>query len=1078
MKKFYLLLALLLTCFMGGQAQTGGKTVLLYGLRDYSVFALSPNGQWATGAFTNGLGSYYAFSWNLVTGDCVLLSGGNNQSVGYGVSNDGTVVGTYSSSEVSENGAVVECAAYCTPDGTWHILGGADGGYAVGGQALCVSGNGEYIGGAMTISGRWSPVVWKNGEFHKNLCIMEGGSLQQGAVFSISGDGSVAGGWTYTSTSGGERESVYWDVENWNEETADAYTMLTFDGNPFYTVRGVSPDGNYLVYMSAGGVTYVRNIETGEDTRVPGLEGVEMWELNYNAINDQRMAVGSESIGNGGSYIRAVVTYVDENGDMVTRPIDDYVREQDPEVDFASVGIAENPGIEGAYQLLEGRGVSNDGNVFAVVTADTGSSERPLVILMNRGGVQAPVAVEAEQLDGLYATKLTWYAPLGSEDEITGYNIYRNGEKVNAAVVTELSYIDANLSEGSYNYSVTALYGDMESEASSEVAIALTPKPVSVPNAVYLRQKGLNSAALSWTTPSTNRVEKNYLDPNVAIDAFGGGNRSFEGGIKFDHNEIAVYEGYTLTAVAFYPMSEQQRWTLNIYDGTELVYTQPIEQSLAYGEENIVTLNEPFDLSTLENDIICAISVTVPSGVETYNVLGVNLDKQVIPGYSDLMRSSTEAAEGTFLYSMYDYSVGNGTSTRVSWGISMIFSAPDEAADIDELSQYNIFMNGEQVGQTENLTYVESGLEDGTYTFGVQAQYADGRTSEIVSSDIAIEENTDAYKPISSFSTEVGADNVVNFSWPAPLDDDAQLLTYGDGNFAQTVAGTEDNGYGYWVRVRLSGDKLKGLNEYLINSFSFYPTADCEFTFMLRVNDREVINQYIESYTLNTWNTVKVHTPVYINENYTYDVIIDCFDNAQPTVGPMGLDDQPCLNEISNAYSTDEGVTWGTIQGNGTGNWMLGINVADPNGEILPVDGYEVRIDSEQANESTLTEPEFSYDFGADADRTEQHRLNIDARYTGFGRVAGDTQFFTINSAVGIDEGKVIDINVNPNPASSYVRVEGGNVEEIAAYSTNGMLMGKTRENLLDVSSYAAGLYILQIKVDGQVKTVKLNVIK
>ena len=106
MKKFYLLLALLLTCFMGGQAQTGGKTVLLYGLRDYSVFALSPNGQWATGAFTNGLGSYYAFSWNLVTGDCVLLSGGNNQSVGYGVSNDGTVVGTYSSSCCRRTGPV------------------------------------------------------------------------------------------------------------------------------------------------------------------------------------------------------------------------------------------------------------------------------------------------------------------------------------------------------------------------------------------------------------------------------------------------------------------------------------------------------------------------------------------------------------------------------------------------------------------------------------------------------------------------------------------------------------------------------------------------------------------------------------------------------------------------------------------------------------------------------------------------------------------------------------------------------------------------------------------------------------
>ena len=56
--------------------------------------------------------------------------------------------------------------------------------------------------------------------------------------------------------------------------------------------------------------------------------------------------------------------------------------------------------------------------------------------------------------------------------------------------------------------------------------------------------------------------------------------------------------------------------------------------------------------------------------------------------------------------------------------------------------------------------------------------------------------------------------------------------------------------------------------------------------------------------------------------------------------------------------------------------------------------------------------------------------------------------------------------------------VEGANVEEISAYSLGGALMGSTTEGRLDVSSYAPGLYILKVKADGKVATVKLNVVR
>lgn len=903
---------------------------------------------------------------------------------------------------------------------------------------------------------------------------MQEGTRYEGAVYAISGDGKVASGWTYTKASGGEREAIFWDVENWNEETADSYTQLTFDGNPFWLSRGISPDGRYIAHNNS-----VYDRETDTDNVVSGA-AEDTWDLTLDVVNDLGMAGGIESSGYMGSSQRAIISYLNDEGNFESKALEDYLLEQDPTIDFDSYPIGKHPSVPGAHKLLECRGISNDGTVFAICSSDTASYEHPVVVMLNRGGVVAPVAVEGEQLDGILASKLSWHAPLGSEDEISGYNIYRNGEKLNSEPVTTLSYVDNNLEEGNYTYTVSALYGDEESESSEEVNIAIAPKAVSAPTNFYARQKGVNSVALSWTKPATNLAYKTYLEPDVAIDAFGGGARSFEAGIKFDHVEMAAYEGYKLTAVNFYPLSAQEAWVLNLYDGTELVYTQPIEQELVYGEENRVELTEPFDLSTLKNDLVCGISVTLPAGVETYNVLGVNLDKQVTPGYSDLMRSSTEASEGTFLYSMYDFSVENsGSATCVSWGIGLIISSGNESEDIDDVAHYNVFVNDSKVGETVDMSYVEKNLEDGTYNVGVQAEYADGRLSDIVYTSLDIERNTAAYPSISAkVASEEG--NAVRVFWDAPVDDDSQLVSYGDGTCAGSVAGPEDNGYGYWARATFSGSKIKGLGGYVIKSFSFFPTSNCEFTIMINVDNREVVNQYIEMEEItayNTWITIPLDQEIVINEKSTYDVILDCFDNADPTLGPIGVDNQTAIDGVSNACSYDNGESWDQIT---QGNWMMGVNVVDPSGEPLPVDGYYVRIDDEEVNENILTDTEFVYDFGADADRAQMHKLNVDVAYTDYARVAGGLTVFTIDSASGIEDNTVFDVKVNvyPNPASSYVRVEGGDVEELAAYSVNGVLMGKTNENMLDVSSYAAGLYILQIKIDGQVKTVKLNVIK
>lgn len=57
---------------------------------------------------------------------------------------------------------------------------------------------------------------------------------------------------------------------------------------------------------------------------------------------------------------------------------------------------------------------------------------------------------------------------------LVGYNVYRDGEKLNAEPVAEPGYVDTNVAEGSHTYVVTVVYDKGESKASNIVEINVT----------------------------------------------------------------------------------------------------------------------------------------------------------------------------------------------------------------------------------------------------------------------------------------------------------------------------------------------------------------------------------------------------------------------------------------------------------------------------------------------------------------------------------------------------------------------------------------------------------------------------
>jgi len=59
------------------------------------------------------------------------------------------------------------------------------------------------------------------------------------------------------------------------------------------------------------------------------------------------------------------------------------------------------------------------------------------------------------------------------ERGLLGYNIYRNDDQVNQSLVTSLAYIDQNLQNGVYDYHVTAMYDEGESDPSNIVEVTI-----------------------------------------------------------------------------------------------------------------------------------------------------------------------------------------------------------------------------------------------------------------------------------------------------------------------------------------------------------------------------------------------------------------------------------------------------------------------------------------------------------------------------------------------------------------------------------------------------------------------------
>jgi len=152
-------------------------------------------------------------------------------------------------------------------------------------------------------------------------------------------------------------------------------------------------------------------------------------------------------------------------------------------------------------------------NVTAVYTGNKESFAETSNVICNFIPCEIPVNFVAA-LEEKTVT-LTWDDSENMTDDLLGYNIYRNGVQINTTLLTTQTYLDENLTVGTYYYRAQSIYEHCESILTGEEMVVILPDFCEQPKLLAVAIKGY-TITLTWSKPEN--IDGVLLGYNVYRD--------------------------------------------------------------------------------------------------------------------------------------------------------------------------------------------------------------------------------------------------------------------------------------------------------------------------------------------------------------------------------------------------------------------------------------------------------------------------------------------------------------------------------------------------------------------------------
>lgn len=366
-----------------------------------------------------------------------------------------------------------------------------------------------------------------------------------------------------------------------------------------------------------------------------------------------------------------------------------------------------------------------------------------------------PIEVSAK-LQGNDEVMLTWKQ---ANENITpsGYNIYRNGTKLNAAPIQPTQYADMHVLHGEYTYTVSAIYGETESVL-SDTAFVVVPvgAPHYAPDNLTLDVVRNQEVQLTWQAPGHLLHQPTTLAYHNGFNAQGIGLSEggyFWAGCEWGYDELIDYRGMMLDSVSVFLNAKCLQLRLQIYKDGKRIINQNITQALTYGAFNTIKLNEPISLEAGSKYRV-SFFVAHDAGILP---MGIDASQQTLGKANVMSTDGREWAPASFL----GFNNGNFNIT-----LHVNPSNTEEQLPVG----YNVWRNAEKITPEpiSEMSYQDMPGAAGTYAYQVSSVYANGgesALSEVLNAQIL---QLDAAEAPSLVRAEVQLGNNVALQWNFP----------------------------------------------------------------------------------------------------------------------------------------------------------------------------------------------------------------------------------------------------------------------------------------------------------------------
>ncbi|MBO5001504.1 MAG: hypothetical protein J6C66_02255 [Prevotella sp.] len=396
-----------------------------------------------------------------------------------------------------------------------------------------------------------------------------------------------------------------------------------------------------------------------------------------------------------------------------------------------------------------------------------------------------------------------------------GYNIYRDGVKVNSELVDTLTFSLKNEPVGVHNYHVTAVYGTTEKPS---YAITLNCTSVAdyipAPSTLVTSVDELTST-LTWTAPIDLKQELTWSDKSIGT-SIGATSSSPKVWVKqeFDANDLVAYPNYKITAINAYTTAAITSATIFIMKNGKIDYYQAIDEAVVTAIKDSTwtkyTLTTPYKME-LGNKYAFGYYLTHAKGIKP-----VGTDAADSINYKGNSFSTSSPNSNAFENSKPSFK----TLAQGDIPGNFLLTAdvePDggKATDAYEVVAYDIYRDGNVIAtDVKDLTYTDTVEDLGTFTYGVVAKAKDGRLSPAIEADITYSLPS-AYEAPVILSSTIDENNKFDLTFSAEA---AELKHYGTASY---MAGFAEEMVDLLYGAKFTKEELADYVGYELSTFKF-----------------------------------------------------------------------------------------------------------------------------------------------------------------------------------------------------------------------------------------------------------------